>query len=194
MKKLSIIAAVILPALLSAFKANAPAAWAVDKMHAHISFSITHNMTSDVEGSFKVFDAAISTTGDDFAGAIFDFSADAASINTDNEHRDKNLKGADFLDVEKYPKIIFKSTSVVKKTASTYEIKGDLTLHGITKPIVLDALVHTPPPEAGIIKTVAGFKISGVIKRSDFKIGAGLANFMLGDEITLSANGEFAKN
>lgn len=194
MKKLSIIAALGMSALLFSFKVITPGTWTVDKMHAKIGFSITHNMTSDVEGSFKAFDATITTPGEDFAGSTIDFTADAASINTDNEHRDKDIKSDNFLDVEKFPKVIFKSTAVTKKTASTYKIAGNLTLHGVTKRVVLDAFVRTPPPAVGLKKTVAGFKISGVIKRSDFGIGAGFANVMLGDEITLTANGEFIKN
>lgn len=194
MKKLTITAAVALSALLCSFKTVEPGTWTVDKNHAKVGFSISHNMTSDVEGSFKSFDATITTSGEDFTGATFDFSADAASINTDNEHRDKNLRNADFLDVDKFPKVVFKSTWVKKKKASTYQIKGNLTLHGITRPIVLDALVRIPPLAVGLTKTVAGFKVSGVIKRSDFNIGAGFADIMLGDEITLNVNGEFAKN
>jgi len=192
MKKLSIIAAVGVSALLFSFKTITPATWTADKMRSKIGFSITHNMASDVEGSFKTCDATITTTGDDFTGSTFDFTADAASITTDNEHRDKNIKSPDFLDVEKFPKLTFKSTSVTKETASTYKIVGNLTLHGVTKPIVLDAFVRIPPAATGV-KNVAGFKISGIIKRSDFGIGAGFANVILGDEVTLNANGEFAK-
>lgn len=193
MKKASLIAVVCISALLFSFKSIAPATWAMDKMHAKISFSITHNMTSDVEGSFKSFDATIITTGDDFAGSTFDFTADAASVTTDNELRDKNIKNADFLDVERFPKVTFKSTSVTKKSANLYQIKGNLTLHSVTKTIILDALVRIPPPSIGLIKTVAGFKIIGMIKRSDFNIGAGFADILLGDEITLTANGEFVR-
>jgi len=190
MKKLSIIAAISMSALLFSFKAIAPAVWKVDRAHSKIGFSITHNMASDVEGSFKTFDATITTTGDDFSGAIFDFSADPASITTDNDHRDKDIRSSDFLDVEKFPKLTFRSTSVIKKTAFTYTITGNLTMHGVTKPVVLDALVRIPPAATGV-KDVAGFKITGIIKRSDFDIGSGFANIILGDEVTLTANGEF---
>jgi polyisoprenoid-binding protein YceI len=193
MKKLSIIAAVGMSALLFSFKIIAPATWTADKMHSKIGFSITHNMASDVEGSFKIFDATITTTGDDFSGATVDFTADAASITTDNDRRDKHIKSPDFLDVEKFPKLTFKSTSVTKSSPSIYEIAGNLMLHGVTKPIVLSAFVRIPPVATGV-KGVAGFKISGVIKRSDFGIGSGFANVVLGDEVTLNANGEFAKN
>jgi len=188
MKKLSIIATVGMSVLLFSFKTTAPATWTADKMHSKIGFSITHNMASDVEGSFKVFDATITTTGDDFTGATIDFTADASSITTDNERRDKDIKSDDFLDVEKFPKVVFKSTSVTKTTASTYKIVGNLTMHGVTKPLVLDAFVRIPPAATGVTG-VAGFKISGIIKRSDFGIGGTFANIVLGDEVTL--DGEF---
>ncbi len=194
MKKLSIIAALGLIITLLSFKSAPPSTWKVDKNHAKIGFSITHNMTSDVEGNFKSFDATITAMNEDFSDAVFDFSADVASVNTDNGYRDKNIRNADFLDVDKFPKAIFKSTSVTKESAFTYQIKGNLTLHGITKPIMLDAIVRIPPAAVGLTKTVAGFKISGIIKRSDFAIGGAFANIMLGDEITISANGEFVKN
>lgn len=194
MKTLLITAALFLSALLVSFKTIAPGTWKVDRNHARIAFSISHNMTSDVEGKFGSFDATITTTGEDFTGATVEFTADAASITTDNAARDKHIKSADFLDVEEFPKVIFVSTSVAKKDASNYQIKGNLTLHGITKPVVLDALVRIPPAAVGLTKTVAGFKISGIIKRADFNIGGAFANIMLGDEITLNANGEFVKN
>jgi len=192
MKKLFTVA-MGLSVLLSSFKIITPGNWTVDKMHAKIGFSITHNMTSDVDGSLKSFDATITTSREDFAGSTFNFTADAASITTDNDRRDKNIKSADFLDVDKFPKINFKSTAVIKKADFTYQIKGNLTIHGITKMIVLDALVRIPPAAVGLTKTVAGFKITGVIKRSEFNVGAGFANVLLGDEITLNINGEFAK-
>ena len=96
------------------------------------------------------------------------------------------------LDVEKFPKLTFKSTSVIKKTNTTYQITGNLTLHGITKAIALDAMVRIPPEATGV-KGVAGFKVTGIIRRSDFNIGAGYADVMLGEEITLNANGEFKR-
>jgi polyisoprenoid-binding protein YceI len=192
MKNLFTIVAIGISVASASLKTNAPEKWVVDKNHARVSFVITHNMASDVEGSFKIFDATITTTSDDFSGSTIDFTADAASITTDNERRDKDIRSDDFLDVEKFPKLIFKSTSVIKTGASTYKITGNLTLHGLTKPVVLEALVRTPPAATGV-KDVAGFRVSGIVKRSDFNIGPKYADLLLGDEITLSANGEFAK-
>jgi polyisoprenoid-binding protein YceI len=191
MKKKFILFAASLSALLCAFKTIAPSIWTVDKAHARITFTITHNMLSDVEGSFKSFDATITAPAEDFAGSTIVFSADAASISTDNNYRDKDVKGPELLDVEKFSKITFRSTSVTKSSASTYKITGDLTLHGVTKQVVLDAVVRTGTGMHN--KPGAGFKISGTINRRDFGITKYPA-VMLGDEITLNANGEFDKD
>ena len=191
MKKLSVILTVGVSALLFSFKNIAPSVWTADKAHSRITFTIVHNMVSDVEGSFKSFDATITAPGDDFAGSTIVFTADAASISTDNDVRDMHVKSAELLDVEKFPKVKFKSTSVTKTTASTYKIIGDLTLHGVTKQVILNAQVRNGMDMHK--KPVAGFKISGTIIRTDF----GITKFpaaMLGDEVTLNANGEFDKN
>ena len=166
MKKISLIASIGISALLLSFKVLAPSVWTADKAHSKITFTITHNMLSDVEGSFKSFDATITAPGEDFAGSTIVFTADAASLSTDNETRDKDVRSSNFLDVEKFPKITFKSTSVTKKSASDYKITGDLTLHGVTKSIVLDAFVRMGTGMNQ--KPGAGFKISGTIKRADF--------------------------
>jgi polyisoprenoid-binding protein YceI len=168
MKKLSLVAAVAVSALLFAFKPIAPSTWTVDKAHARLTFSITHMSVSDVEGSFKIFDATVNAPGDDFANATVDFTADAASINTDNEARDKHIKTDAFLDVAKYPTVNFKSTSFKKLSENTYAVAGNLTLHGVTKPVTLTAVTRMG---MSMKKTpVAGFKITGNIKRSDFGI------------------------
>jgi len=174
MKKLFILSAAIIHFILFSFKSATPA-----------------QMASDVEGSFKTFDATITTTGDDFTGATFDFGADAASITTDNERRDKNIKNVDFRRRE-IPQTNFQKYFGNQKKNTTYKITGNLTLHGITKAIALDAMVRIPPEATGV-KGVAAFKVTGIIRRSDFNIGAGFADVMLGEEITLNANGEFKR-
>jgi polyisoprenoid-binding protein YceI len=191
MKKISVILLASLSALTSSFKVSAPSVWTADKAHSKITFAITHNMLSDVEGSFKSFDATIITPGDDFSGSTIEFTADAASISTDNDYRDKKVKSPELLDVVKFPKITFVSTSVAKITASTYKIAGNLTLHGVTKQLTLDAFVRTGMGMHN--KSGAGFRISGIIDRREFDITKYPAA-MLGDEITINANGEFDKD
>jgi len=192
MKKITMIAAVGISALLFSFKTIAPATWSVDKAHAKLAFTVTHMGVSDVEGSFKITDATITADGDDFNNATIELTADAASLNTDQEARDKHVKSDAFLDVTKYPTITFKSTSFKKVSATAYKITGDLTLHGVTKPVVLDATVRTG---VGMNKKpIAGFKVSGTINRKDFGVGAGFGSAMVSDDVALVANGEFDKN
>lgn len=190
MKKVLVLATVAVSALLFAFK---PAStWTVDKNHSKLAFTITHMGLSDVEGSFKLFDATITTPGEDFSNATVDFTADASSLNTDNDARDKHVKSDAFLDVAKYPTITFKSTSFKKVAGNNYAVTGNLTLHGVTKPVTLNAVVRT-----GIgmnKKPVAGFKITGSINRKDFGVGTGFGNAMLSDDVAIVANAEFGQN
>ncbi|MES2808895.1 MAG: YceI family protein, partial [Bacteroidota bacterium] len=105
------ILSVLALALLTATASMAQSTWKVDKAHAKLSFTITHMMISDVDGSFKDFDATITSAKPDFSDAAFEMTANTASVNTDNEKRDGHLKSPDFFDAEKYPAITFKSTS-----------------------------------------------------------------------------------
>ncbi len=191
MKK-TILIAVTLVAFM-AFKPIEPKTWALDKVHAKLGFTITHMMVSDVEGWFKKFDATITCTKDDFSDAKVEMTGEAASINTEDEGRDKHIKGPDFLDVDKFKTLTFKSKSFVKVKDGFYKVTGDLMLHGVTKEVVLDAVCRTGTNPMNK-KDIAGFKISGVLKRSDFGIGASIPAMILGDEIVIIANAEFDKN
>lgn len=192
MKKVTLLSAATLAVALLSFK-FADSVWSLDKSHAKLGFSITHLMVSDTEGSFKKFDATVKTTKDDFSDAVVELTADANSISTDNDQRDAHIKNADFLDVEKYPTLSFKSTSFKKVGDKKYKVKGNLTLHGVTKPIELNATANTGVNPMNK-KTIAGFKVAGTIKRSDFGIGSKFPGAVLSDEIALSANAEFIKN
>jgi len=150
-------------------------------------------MVSDVEGSFKNFDAKITASKEDFTDAVVELSADVASVNTDNEKRDQHLVSEDFFDAAKYPKLTFKSTSVKKVSGNKYKVAGNLTFHGVTKPVTLDATLRGVITNPQSKKTIAGFKVSGTIKRADFNFGAKYPNAMLSDEVVLNANTEFVK-
>lgn len=193
MKKAALMVAVAFTAFLFSFKTVEPTTWTVDKVHSKLTFSITHMMVSDVEGAFKIFDAKITATKEDFSDASIDFTADASSLNTENDQRDGHVKSPAFLDIAKYPTITFKSTSFKKVSGNNYKITGNLTLHGVTKAITLDALVRTGVNPMSK-KEVAGVKITGTIKRGDFGIGASFPGAVLSDEVAIAANGEFGKN
>ncbi|QKJ29537.1 polyisoprenoid-binding protein [Mucilaginibacter mali] len=178
---------------LLAFKPIADGNWTVDNAHSKLAFTVTHMMVSDVEGSFKNFTATITSSKDDFSDAVVDLSADVASVSTDNDARDNHIKGADFFNAAQFPKMTFKSTSFQKTGDKTYKVTGNLTLKGVTKPVTLDATFRGVYTNQMNKKTVAGFKVSGTVKRKDFGIGANFPSAAVSDEVTLNANAEFVK-
>lgn len=193
MKKIVIISTVALATLLFSFKPAPPAIWTVDKNHSKLGFTVTHLAISEVEGWFKSFDAKITTTGDDFSNAVVEMTADVNSVNTENEQRDNHLRSVTFFDVANFPTMTFKSKTFTKVSDTNYKVTGDLTMHGVTKTISLDVLCRTGKnPQTQ--KPIAGFKITGTLKRSDFGVGTSMATAMVGDEISLIANAEFQMN
>lgn len=193
MKKLFLLVAVMSTALF-AFKSVAPASWTADTAHSKLGFVITHLLITDVEGSFKNFQSTITSSKPDFSDAVIELTADVNSVNTDNDKRDEHLKGADFFDAAKFPKLTFKSTAVKKVSGNKYKVSGNLTFHGVTKPITLDAVLRGVTTNPMSKKPTAGFKVSGTIKRADFGFGTKYGNAMLSDEVTLNANTEFVQN
>lgn len=190
MKKLILICGSVLLTYASSFAQS----WSLDKAHGKLGFSITHMKISDVEGSFKNFDIKVKSSKADFTDAVIELTADVASVNTDNEGRDKHLKSADFFDVEKYPTITFKSTSIKKVKGNMYAVAGNLTMHGVTKPVLLNATFNGTGENPMSKKTTAGFKVGGIIKRTNFNLAASTPAAMLGDNVTLIANFELVKD
>jgi polyisoprenoid-binding protein YceI len=190
MKKITLIAASAL--MLFAFK-PAESTWLVDKAHSRLGFSVSHLTVSEVEGSFKNFDAKITASGEDLNDAVLELTGQVNSINTENDQRDTHLKGPDFFDAAKFASITFKSKSFKKVADSKYKIKGDFTMHGVTKPVELDAVCKfgmNPMSK----KNIVGMKVTGTIKRTEFGVGASTPDAMVGDEVAILATGEFAKN
>ncbi|AUD00901.1 YceI family protein [Spirosoma pollinicola] len=184
-------------AIVSLFTLSATYAqtWSVDKAHSRVGFTLTHNLLSDVDGNFKTFDAKITSSKADLSDAVFELSADVNSINTDNERRDGHLKSPDFFDAAKFPALTFKSTSFKKVEGKQYKLVGDLTMHGVTKPVTLNVVMAGPVAMKGMggkEQEKAGFKASGTIKRSDFSVGT-IPVVVVSDEIELKVNGEFTR-
>ena len=144
--------------------------WKVDASHSKLGFSVTHLMVSETEGKFKVYEGSVASKSEtDFTDAKIEFSVDVNSINTDDEKRDGHLKSPDFFDAEKFPKMIFKASSMkVGKVKGTYDLEGDLTMHGVTKKVKLVAVgaSKTVKDPWGNIKYA--FKVTGKINRTDF--------------------------
>jgi polyisoprenoid-binding protein YceI len=192
MKKIVSILAV---ALLTITAVSAQSTWKVDKYHSKLTFTITHLAVSDVEGIFKDFDVTIVTNKPDFSDAKFTLVAQTATVNTEIEKRDNHLKSEDFFNVAKYPTMTFTSTSIAKGTgANRYKLKGNLTLHGVTKPVVMDLWYRGTITNPSTKADDAGFQLTGELKRSDFGFGSKFGSPMLSDEVQIKANGEFSKS
>ncbi|CAM5999965.1 unnamed protein product, partial [Sphagnum balticum] len=112
--------------------------WTIDSAHSDANFSIKHMMVSNVTGTFGKVSGTVKYDGKHLDKAKIDTTIDVASVSTREEHRDEHLKSKDFFDVEKYPTMTFKSTSI-KPGKDGFKIHGDLTIHGVTKPVVLNA-------------------------------------------------------
>lgn len=178
-------------AILSSSASLKKGTWTMDKNHAKLGFTVTHLMVSDVDGVFKSFDAKITSPSDDFSDAVVEMTADVKSIDTGNEMRDKDLRGENYFDAEKYNTVTFKSKTFKKVKENTYKVTGDLTMRGVTKTIELDALCRMGKNPQNQ-KTIAGFKITGALNRKDFNIGKSAPSAMVSDEVTLVANAEFS--
>lgn len=197
MKKLFITAAASVLMMSAAF---AQTKWKVDQSHSKLGFSVTHMMVAETEGKFKVFDGtATSKTEMDFTNADISFSADASSINTEDPKRDGHLKSPDFFDVEKFPSITFKSTSMKPngKGKTSYDLEGDLTMHGVTKKVKFEAIgaAKTVKDPYGNIKN--GFRVTGVINRKDFGLNWNAAleagGVAVSEEVNIQLNIELNK-
>jgi len=167
--------------------------WKSDSNHSKLGFSIKHLMISDVEGSFKTFSIIVTSAKEDFSDAVITLTADVNSINTDNDMRDGHLKSPSFFDAAKFPTLTFQSKSFTKVSDKNYKLTGDLTMHGVTKSVTLDVIYNgTITTGKDNNKVVAGFKVSGTVKRSDFGVGGAMTG-TLGDDVTLNANAEIIK-
>jgi polyisoprenoid-binding protein YceI len=189
MKRIS----VLLVSMLFVGSALAQSTWTVDKSHSKVGFAVTHMVVSETEGQFKDFDVTVNSTSDDFNGAAVEFSARTASVDTENEKRDNHLKSDDFFNSEKYPELKFKGK--LEKAGGKYQLKGDLTIRDVTKPVTLDVAY------GGNVKAFggerAGFIVNGTVKRFDYglkwdkKIEDG--SFIVGDDVKIIAKMELQK-
>lgn len=168
--------------------------WTNDDPHSQLGFTVTHLGIADISGVFNDFDVKVKSSKPDFSDASFALTAKTASIDTRVEARNNHLKSADFFDVSKYPTLDFKSTSIKKAGENQYKLTGDLTIHGVTKPVTMDLLYKGMVENPMNKKQTAGFQITGTIKRSDFNVGPGFPAAVISDEVRIKADGEFIQD
>jgi polyisoprenoid-binding protein YceI len=177
-------------AMLTAFTINKNK-WTNDDPHSQLAFTVKHLGISDISGNFTDFDVNLSASKADFSDAVFELTANASSINTRVEARDNHLKSADFFDAQKYPTLNYKSTSIKKTGKNKYKLTGNLSLHGVTKPVTMDLEYKGSTENPMSKKMTAGFQVTGTIKRSDFNLGSSFPAPMISDEVKIKADGEF---
>lgn len=170
--------------------------WAIDPMHSEVLFKIKHLVISTVTGAFKKFQGTVITNGDDFTNAKINFTLDVKSIDTNQAHRDEHLQNGDFFESETYPEIKFQSTSFTKEPGDDYKMTGDLTMKGVTKPVVLNVEYGGSEKDMhGNLKH--GFEITGKINRKDFGMAYNAiteaGGLTLGEDVKLIANIQVAQ-
>lgn len=183
----------ILTFLFAANAFAAPTKFTLDRAHSEVGFSVSHLMISKVTGKFEKFDSTFAF--DEATGDLKDVAVkiDAASINTSDSKRDDHLKTADFFDVKKFPNIEFKSEKIEKKGKKPTKVHGQLTMHGVTKPVTLNVTYNGTMVDPWGNKK-AGFEATGKLSRKDYGLTWNKAldkgGVAVGDEVTLRINGE----
>ncbi len=170
--------------------------WNADIVHSSVKFTVEHLVISEVEGSFKAFNGTMTSDKPDFQGAAIDFTVDVNSISTDNNMRDTHLKSDDFFNAQKYPKMIFKSTSFKKVAGNKYVLTGNLTIRDVTKSVKFD-VTYGGTAKDGNGNTKAGFKATAVVNRFDYGLKwnnlTEAGGMTVGKDVTISLRLEFAQ-
>ena len=174
----------------------AASTWNIDTVHSAIHFSVRHMVVAKTRGRFSKWSGQIQFDPKNPAAASVEVTIDPASIDTADTQRDTHLRSADFFDVEKFPQATFKSTKVEDKGGDTYRITGDLTLHGVTKPVSFDATFEGAgkDPWGG---ERAGFSASTSIDRRQFGLEWNKAletgGVLVGEKVELTLEVEAVK-
>lgn len=165
------------------------AEYSIDVSHSSIGFSVKHLMVSNVKGYFKTFDGAIVTDDKTHRLTKLEGTVDTASVDTDIQKRDDHLKSADFFDSAKHPKMSFVMTKLTPLKGEKAKVAGNLTIKGVTKPIVFDAEVTKPVEDMQGNKRI-GISMNSKINRKDFGLNWNktleAGGFVVGDEVKIN--------
>jgi polyisoprenoid-binding protein YceI len=182
----------------------AAATWAVDAAHSHVEFAVRHLMISTVRGRFGGVAGTVTLPNDlgrgadaaNLPAASVDVAIDVSTIDTRESQRDAHLRSADFFDADHFPTITFRSRSVDELTSARFRVHGDLTIRGVSRPVVLDVTSEGRTTDPWGNERL-GFSATGAIKRSDFGLtwnqlleAGGVA---VGDEVKIAIDAELVK-
>jgi polyisoprenoid-binding protein YceI len=171
--------------------------WNIDPAHSAAEFKVKHMMISNVKGSFSGLSGVLTEHATDSTLSYVEASVPVATVSTGDAQRDGHLKSADFFDAEKYPTLNFKSTQAVRKAEGEYSVTGDLTIHGVTKPVTFAVEGPSAPGKDPWGNTRIGLSATAKINRKDFGLVWNAAletgGFLVGDEISITLDVQFIK-
>lgn len=190
MRQISLaIAALALTAPLAVAQSST---WAVDPAHSEVDFTIEHMQLSHVHGQFNNVKGTIIYNATDVSKSSVNVTIDTTTVDTGNPQRDTHLKSDAFFDIAKFPAATFTSTSVAKN-GTHLSVSGNLTLHGVTKPVVLDVQIGKTIDSPMDHKQHAGFSATTTLSRSDFNIGSSFPAAIVGSDVPLTIDLEAVK-
>ena len=186
-----------LASLLAVSSFAATTTWQIDPKHTAAGFAVKHLMISTVRGQFKNVTGTVTVDDQDVSKSVVDVTIDATTVDTGEPARDKDLKSDHFFDVANYPTLTFKSKKVEQVSAGKLKVTGDLTIHGITKQVVLDVEGPSPPIKDGQGNTRVAINASTKINRQDFGVkwnanidGGGV---VVSDSVDITIDAEMVK-
>lgn len=190
MKRLAFVTGIL--ALAAPLAMTQTSTWVIDKNHSEVDFTVRHLGISNVHGRFGIKEGQILFNEADATKSTVTVTIDTTSVDTGVAQRDNDLKSDHFFDVATYPTATFVSTNVAKN-GDKLTVIGNLTLHGVTKPVVLDVEGPTAPVPGMDHKPHSGYSATTTLKRGDFGIAPKMPAAMLGDEIKLEIEVDAAK-
>ncbi|MCA9924062.1 MAG: YceI family protein [Anaerolineales bacterium] len=170
--------------------------WQIDSAHSEINFSVRHMMISKVRGTFESFSGSVNFDESNPTNTTVDISIDAAGINTREDQRDGHLRSPDFLNADEFPTLTFKSTKVEQIDENNGKLYGNLTIRGVSKPVVLD-VEYAGQAKSPWGTTSAGFSAKTSINRNDWGLTWNQAletgGILVGDKIAIEIELELVK-
>jgi polyisoprenoid-binding protein YceI len=190
MKKLSLLAGLL--SLVAPLAFSQTSTWVPDKAHSGVNFAVLHMSLANVRGHFGNIGGTIVLNEADITKSTVNITIDVTTVDTGVSQRDSDLKGPNFFDVAQFPTATFVSTSVAK-TGNGLTVNGNLTLHGVTKPVVLNVEGPTGPVPGMDKKPHSGYSATTTISRTAFNIASKFPTAMVGDDVKLTIDLDVAK-
>jgi len=171
--------------------------WNIDPGHSHAEFKVKHMMISNVKGAFGGITGTLKLDAANPGHSSVEATVPVSTLNSSDEQRDSHLKGADFFDAEKFPTFTFKSTNVTRQAAGAHSVAGELTLHGVTRPVTFDVDGPSEPGKDPWGNIRIGLSATAKINRKDFGLGWNAAletgGVLVGEDVTITLEIQFIR-